>query len=51
MEKAGGRRQEAGDTEASPMKNFTTMHENPSLRVSASPRLRVSFKVGEKGAP
>ncbi|NEP62955.1 MAG: hypothetical protein F6K31_39600 [Symploca sp. SIO2G7] len=22
---------------------FTTMHESPSLRVSASPRLRVSF--------
>jgi len=25
---------------------FTTMHENPSLRVSASPRPRVSFKSG-----
>ncbi|NES22761.1 MAG: hypothetical protein F6K41_28540 [Symploca sp. SIO3E6] len=24
---------------------FTTMHESPSLRVSASPRPRVSFKL------
>ncbi|NER92323.1 MAG: CHAT domain-containing protein [Symploca sp. SIO1B1] len=38
--KAGGRRQEA----VSMKKIFTTMHENPSLRVSASPRPRVSFQ-------
>ncbi|NES00708.1 MAG: hypothetical protein F6J86_44205 [Symploca sp. SIO1B1] len=35
------------EAEGSPdEKIFTTMHENPSLRVSVSPRPRVSFKSG-----
>ncbi|NER21605.1 MAG: hypothetical protein F6J96_13080 [Symploca sp. SIO1C2] len=38
----GGRRQEAG---GSLDENLTTMHENPSLRVSASPRLSVYFQI------
>ncbi|NER24095.1 MAG: CHAT domain-containing protein [Symploca sp. SIO1C2] len=35
----------SGENKAVPMKKiFTTMHESPSLRVSASPRPRVSFQ-------
>ncbi|NET60374.1 MAG: hypothetical protein F6K47_30790 [Symploca sp. SIO2E6] len=41
--KEGNRRQEAGGSTHE--KNFTTMHENSFLRVSASPRPRVDFKV------
>jgi len=41
---------QGGKTEGSPdEKIFTTMHENPSLRVSASPRPRVYFQIrGQK---
>jgi len=37
-QKAGGRRQEAGGSH-NEKKFFTTMHENPFLRVSPSPHL------------
>ncbi|NES20243.1 MAG: hypothetical protein F6K41_15250 [Symploca sp. SIO3E6] len=42
-QEAEGRRQKAGGSPDE--KIFTTMHDNQSLRVSASPRPRVSFQI------